>query len=83
MDRWLHTGWRAKKHKRGFIIGQVATHGTEERRSIKHDNEQNEQRKKHKRRPITGQVSTWQRIDSGQVSTGQRKCSQGLVCIII
>jgi len=70
MDRWQHTGWRAKKHKRGFIIGQVATHRNEERRSIKHGNEQ---RKKHKRRSITGQVSTGQKIDSGQVSTGQRK----------
>ncbi|KAL5137958.1 hypothetical protein HKD37_10G028236 [Glycine soja] len=31
-----------------------------------------------KRRPLTGQVSTGQRIDSGQVSTRQRKSSQGL-----
>jgi len=46
----------------------VATHGNEERRSIKHDNEQ----KMSKRRPTTGQVST-----------GQRKSNQGLVCIII
>ena len=47
-----------------------------------------------KRRPITGQVSTRQRMDSGhvstrqrmdsgQVSTEQRKSRQGLVCIII
>ena len=40
LDRWQHMDSRAKKHKRGFIIGQVATHDNEQRRSIKHDNEQ-------------------------------------------